>query len=72
MPTYDFRCKQCSEKFSKFVSFQEKDNVKCPICNGDAQQIFTGFLYNKTGGGDNSSQSSSSCAKTSCSGCKGC
>ncbi|KUO53388.1 MAG: FmdB family transcriptional regulator [Desulfitibacter sp. BRH_c19] len=71
MPTYDYRCLKCSEKFSKFVSLKEKDQVKCPKCDGDTQQLFTGFLYKKTGGGDNSTQSSS-CSKNSCSGCKGC
>lgn len=70
MPTYDYRCLKCLEKFSKFVSLKEKDQVKCPECDGAAQQLFTGFLYKKTGG-ENSAQTSS-CTKTSCKGCKGC
>ncbi|WP_028309205.1 FmdB family zinc ribbon protein [Desulfitibacter alkalitolerans] len=72
MPTYDYRCQECSEKFSKFVSISEKDQVKCQKCGGQCQQLFTGFLYNKKTGGGISNGSSSSCTKSSCSGCKGC
>ncbi|MBS3969846.1 MAG: zinc ribbon domain-containing protein [Clostridia bacterium] len=71
MPTYDYKCLECSDKFSKFVSINEKGQVKCHKCGGQCQQLFTGFLYKKTGGGI-SSASSSSCTKSSCSGCKGC
>jgi putative FmdB family regulatory protein len=71
MPTYDYKCTKCDKNFSKFVSIKEKDNVKCPNCNGDAKQLFTGFLYKKAAGsGDD--VSSSRCTRTSCAGCKGC
>jgi len=70
MPTYDYKCLDCAEQFSKFTSISEKDQVKCHKCAGQCQQLFTGFLYKKAGGGN--SNSSSGCTKTSCSGCKGC
>ncbi len=70
MPTYDFKCTKCNNRFSKFVLLKDKDNVKCPECNGETEQLFTGFLYKKSGGGNDIS--SSSCTKSSCSGCKGC
>ena len=34
MPTYDYRCKDCSKKFSLFLSYQEYDQAikQCPYC----------------------------------------
>ncbi len=70
MPNYDFRCKECSLKFSRRVGFSEKDKVNCPDCGGKVEQIFTGFLYTKRG--KNPESSSGGCSKSSCSGCSGC
>ncbi|WP_366923182.1 zinc ribbon domain-containing protein [Metallumcola ferriviriculae] len=69
MPNYDFRCQQCSQKFSRRVSIAEKDKVTCPKCEGKAEQIFTGFLYSKPGG---ESAGSSGCSSSNCRGCSGC
>ncbi len=44
MPTYDFRCKACENKFTVRISISERQGVKCPNCNSSAvQQIFTTF-----------------------------
>ncbi|MBO8169640.1 MAG: zinc ribbon domain-containing protein [Thermoanaerobacteraceae bacterium] len=69
MPNYDFKCKQCNHKFSRRVSFSEKDRVTCPKCQGAAEQIFTGFLYSKPSGGGSTG---GGCSASSCSGCSGC
>ncbi len=36
MPTYDYRCQDCSKRFSLFLSYQEYDQVviSCPHCGG--------------------------------------
>ncbi|HHY42310.1 MAG TPA: zinc ribbon domain-containing protein [Thermoanaerobacterales bacterium] len=67
MPTFDFECKKCGYRFSEFVSIKNKDQVRCPKCNGNVQQLFTGFLY-ITKESSNSS-SCGSCSGGSCSCC---
>jgi putative FmdB family regulatory protein len=33
MPIYEYRCKECGEKFEAFRSIHDKDNsVECPRC----------------------------------------
>ncbi|MBO8138576.1 MAG: zinc ribbon domain-containing protein [Desulfotomaculum sp.] len=45
MPTYDFKCKDCGNKFTVIVSISEKDKVKCPKCqSSNIQQLLTGFF----------------------------
>ena len=36
MPTYEYRCKDCNQKFDLFLSYQEYENttVACPACGG--------------------------------------
>jgi putative FmdB family regulatory protein len=36
MPTYEYRCKDCNQKFELILSYQEYENtpVTCPLCNG--------------------------------------
>jgi putative FmdB family regulatory protein len=36
MPTYEYRCKDCNQKFEIFLSYQEYENspVACPACGG--------------------------------------
>ncbi|GAW92077.1 hypothetical protein Moth_2262 [Calderihabitans maritimus] len=68
MPTYDFRCVNCGERFSRRVPIEERDKVRCPQCGSKAQQLLTGFIYfGKSDGGG-----SGSCSRSSCSGCSGC
>ncbi|NLL19139.1 MAG: zinc ribbon domain-containing protein [Clostridia bacterium] len=70
MPTYDFTCKSCNHQFSLFTSISGKKEAKCPKCGSqELTQRMTGFLYAKSGGGNNSG---SSCSGGSCSGCSGC
>jgi len=70
MPNYDFRCKKCYHKFSSRVSYQEKDTITCPKCDGKTEQIFTGFLYAKPAG--STAGTGGGCSSSNCSGCSGC
>ncbi|MHB1127795.1 MAG: FmdB family zinc ribbon protein [Bacillota bacterium] len=77
MPTYDFICKDCSHKFSRFLSVKDKNSATCPLCtSGNVGQRYTGFFYAKSGGsGDSSSGGGGGgggCSKSSCGGCSGC
>ncbi|MEW8957666.1 MAG: zinc ribbon domain-containing protein [Moorella sp. (in: firmicutes)] len=54
MPTYDFRCQECGERFTVKMSWQEKDKATCPACGSSKlQQLFTGItiLGGSSGGG---------------------
>lgn len=44
MPTYDFECKQCGERFSlvERLSEHEKHEEKCPKCKSrDVKQLLS-------------------------------
>lgn len=69
MPTFDFRCSDCNHEFSKLVSIKEKDKVKCPKCDGNVKQLFTGFMFL---GNDSGKNSCSSCNSGNCGACGGC
>ncbi|NLW06984.1 MAG: zinc ribbon domain-containing protein [Clostridia bacterium] len=70
MPNYDFRCNDCSWKFSRQVAIKDKDQVRCPKCGGKVSQLFTGFLYVRKG--EPGAGSTGSSCSGSCSGCSGC
>ena len=47
MPNYDFRCKQCNNKFTVHLPIKERKNAKCPKCDSsDVMQRFTRCAYN--------------------------
>ncbi len=47
MPTYEYLCKKCNEKFSVFMTISEHDKkkVRCPKCKSTQveQQVFSFF-----------------------------
>lgn len=49
MPTYEFQCADCGERFDVHASFSEKDkglNPKCPKCNSESVgQVFGGLVF---------------------------
>jgi len=57
MPTYDFICPECGEKFTEMVSISEKDKVHCPKCGSVPKRLFTGVSI---GGGSGESCSAPS------------
>ncbi|WP_422446034.1 FmdB family zinc ribbon protein [Thermoanaerobacterium sp. DL9XJH110] len=70
MPTFDFKCNQCGNLFSEFVSLKDKDKVRCPECGGQVSQRFTGFLYFRKG--EPGTSGSGGCSGGNCSSCAGC
>lgn len=41
MPTYEFICKKCENRFEVMVPSAEKSSVRCPACNsGELQEKF--------------------------------
>ncbi|MGQ9494291.1 MAG: FmdB family zinc ribbon protein [Anaerolineae bacterium] len=49
MPTYEFQCGDCGERFEIRASFKEKEkglNPKCPRCGSEnIGQIFGGLVF---------------------------
>ena len=39
MPTYEYKCEDCSYKFEKFQSMKDKPLKKCPKCGGSVQRL---------------------------------
>ncbi len=80
MPTYEYVCSKCNNKFEVFQSMQEKHVKKCPKCKGRVERLLgsgsgiifkgSGFYetdYKKKSGGE-----ASSCEKSKPDGCKSC
>ena len=40
MPTYQYRCLNCSEQFELRQSFNDKPVADCPSCHGVARRVF--------------------------------
>ncbi len=40
MPTYQYRCLNCSEQFELRQSFNDKPIADCPSCHGIARRVF--------------------------------
>ena len=56
MPIFEFKCKECGEKFEKLLFSSDKDKIKCPKCNSEnVSKVFSVFSSKATG---------SSCAST--------
>jgi len=69
MPTYDFKCKDCSKNFTVQVSIKDKAKVTCPQCGSqDIEQKFTRVNL----GGISAGSAGSACSGGSCSSCSGC
>jgi putative FmdB family regulatory protein len=34
MPTYEFTCKSCDNRFSTFTTISRKPEIRCPQCGG--------------------------------------
>ena len=52
MPTYEFRCNACGNKFTLMLSISEKENLTCPSCGSPkVEQLFTGCQIKTSGGG---------------------
>ena len=39
MPTYEYECKQCGERFEQFQSITDEPVKTCPKCGGSVQRL---------------------------------
>lgn len=69
MPTYEYRCADCSEELEIKQSFSDAALTTCPSCQGDLRKVFgaagvvfkgSGFYRNDSRATPSSSSSSSS------------
>lgn len=52
MPTYEYRCPECSTDFEKFQKMSEEPVAECPNCGAAAQRRLSGgagFLFKGSG-----------------------
>ena len=52
MPTYQYRCNECSHEFSEFQSITAEPLSTCPECGGAVQRLISGgagFLFKGDG-----------------------
>ncbi|RKY77010.1 zinc ribbon domain-containing protein [candidate division KSB1 bacterium] len=42
MPTYEYECKKCGYRFTKFQSIKAKPVSKCPKCSGPVKRLISG------------------------------
>jgi putative FmdB family regulatory protein len=69
MPTYEFKCNSCGDKFEVFVSISDRNKVKCLKCNSsDLEQLLSGF-YLIGGEQGKGTSSCNTCGSPSCSSC---
>lgn len=73
MPIYDYKCLQCNDKFTMRVAISEREQIKCPSCNGATKQILTGINFAKKSNSTSSTKSTSCTPRPGCgSTCSGC
>jgi len=62
VPTYEYACKKCGERFDVVQSFSDKTLSKHPGCGGDVQKVFhpAGIIFKGSGFYVTDSKSSSS------------
>jgi putative FmdB family regulatory protein len=51
MPTYDYKCPQCGNRFEKFKPMNDPE-ARCPICGAKASRLISagaGFIFRGPG-----------------------
>ena len=51
MPTYDYRCLTCDERFEQRTSHAEADAVSCPNGHAEVKRLLSTFGFARAGGG---------------------
>jgi putative FmdB family regulatory protein len=80
MPTYDYECSKCANKFEGFHKMTDKPVAKCPKCGGKASRlissgsgvIFKGSGFYETDYKKKSPSADKSCPSQKGEACKGC
>lgn len=52
MPTYDYECQKCGNKFEYFKTISEPDPEKCPECKGKIKRLIgtgAGIIFKGSG-----------------------
>jgi putative FmdB family regulatory protein len=51
MPSYDYRCTACGERFEITRSISDRSAVTCPACSAEASRVFSpvGVLFKGSG-----------------------
>jgi putative FmdB family regulatory protein len=52
MPTYEYQCKVCGHRFSRFQSMSDSPVETCPECSGEVRRIIgagTGVIFKGSG-----------------------
>jgi len=75
MPIFEYRCHKCESEFEKLVFGSSSENgIQCPDCEShEVEQLYSCFNgVSRSSDGTTTSMSSgcSSCAASSCAGCK--
>ncbi len=42
MPTYEYKCRDCGEKFDEFQQITDPPLTKCPFCGGPVDRLISG------------------------------
>ena len=81
MPTYDYECEKCGNKFEKFQQMKEDPIKTCPKCGGKVERLIGGgggILFKGSGfyatdyKNKNRPKDDSACPKPKSDECKGC
>jgi len=52
MPTYEYECEKCGNKFEKFQNMTDNPLKKCPKCNGPVKRLIgrgAGIIFKGSG-----------------------
>ncbi|MFA5363247.1 MAG: FmdB family zinc ribbon protein [Candidatus Omnitrophota bacterium] len=82
MPTYEYECTKCGNRFDVFQKMTDDPDAKCPKCKIKAKRLISGGTgiifkgsgfyetdYKKKSSGRKSSGEAPSCSSTGCQGC---
>ncbi|MDY6969573.1 MAG: zinc ribbon domain-containing protein [Spirochaetota bacterium] len=74
MPTYEYLCLSCGDKFERFQGISDNPLESCPSCEGVVKRLISGGRgFIMKGGSTSLGGSSSGCDATSCtSSCSSC
>ncbi|MGI6604604.1 MAG: zinc ribbon domain-containing protein [Firmicutes bacterium] len=51
MPSYEFVCRECGERFSTIIPYSKKKDTRCPRCKSQELKEVFGLGYVSSGGG---------------------
>ena len=83
MPTYEYECTKCGNKFDVFQKITDEPSAKCPECKARAKRLISsgaGIIFKgsgfyatdykkKTSDSKQSEPAPASCPSTGCNGC---